>query len=1010
MLVVACLAAAGLCTVQETARAEQVRPVDRSVDFTGGWRFTLVNTTGEDAPQPGEHDPAWRDTRLPHDWSIGLDPVEGPHTGAGTGFLPGGLGWYRKVFTVPPRLANKKVSIEFDGVYMDSEVYLNGVLLGRHPYGYTGFAYDLDVRTDGSPNVLAVKVRNQVPSSRWYSGSGIYRDVRLVVTEPAHVTRHGVQVTTPDLANTIKSGFATMRVATTAVGASSTPAEIVSTVKDPRGRIVGRATTHTALASEPSTVATDIKIAKPLLWSVDQPNLYTVDSEVRVRGKVVDTVSTRTGIRYFAFDPNNGFSLNDVEMKLKGVNLHHDLGALGAAVSSDAIVRQLRIMKSMGVNAVRTSHNPPSPEFVRACDEMGILLQVEAFDTWRAPKVKYDYGRFFDAHSSADLREMVHAAKNSPSVVMWSIGNEIPDSSGAAGPPIARRLIDELRAVDTTRPIVMGTDRYRRVPAVGSPQDQILQMLDGLGLNYNNASSIDELHARYPTKFFFEAESSSSTSTRGYYQDPDQLNTGENHTPGKRNTSSYDNNLETWTYSGEYGLKKDRDRKWFAGQFLWTGIDYIGEPTPYNVFPVKSSFFGAVDTAGFPKDFYHLFRSQWSREPMVHLLPMNWTNHKPGEPVSVWAYSNVDTVELFLDGKSLGERKFDTKTTVSGSKYLETTEATGDDKTVTTGPYPGSYTSPNGSAGKLHLTWSVPFQPGRLVAIAKRGGVEVARDEVRTAGEPHAIRLTPDRRVMKAGGDSLTFVTAEVVDRAGVVVPDADDLMSFQVSGGSLAGLDNGRQESAENYQSSSRTAFNGKALAMVRSGQSSSVITVTARAPGLRTATTAVVAVGGRPGRAPAAEPAPAPAPPPAPAADASYSGASTTIPAAMIDGNASTYWSNHYLKRATGLLPAVSRAHATAWVSLAAPEGSPVSSVQASFLTDASHALPAAIVVSYWNGREFVPVRDAKVEWATEPGKPTTITFAPVRSDRIRLELTSSAPGTTRGFLGISQASVGR
>ncbi|MDT7787929.1 MAG: beta-galactosidase, partial [Pseudonocardiales bacterium] len=713
---------------------------------------------------------------------------------------------------------------------------------------------------------------------------------------------------------------------------------------------------------------------------------------------------TRTGIRYFAFDPDNGFSLNGAEMKLKGVNLHHDLGALGSAVSSDAIVRQLRIMKSMGVNAVRTSHNPPSPEFVRACEELGVLLLVEAFDTWRAPKVKYDYGRFFDANSGADLREMVHAAKNSPSVVMWSIGNEIPDSSSAAGPPIARRLIDEVRAIDTTRPIVMGTDRYRSVPPVGSPQDQILQMLDGLGVNYNNASSIDGLHARYPTKFFFEGESSSSTSTRGYYQDADQLNTGENHTPGKRNTSSYDNNLETWTYSGEYGLKKDRDRKWFAGQFLWTGIDYIGEPTPYNVFPVKSSFFGAVDTAGFPKDFYHLFRSQWSSEPMVHLLPMNWTGHEAGEQVSVWAYSNADTVELYLNGKSLGEREFDTKTTVSGARYLETTEATGDDKTVTTGPYPGSYTSPNGSAGKLHLTWSVPFQPGRLVAVAKKGGVVVARDEVRTAGEPHAVRLTPDRRVTKADGKSLTFVTAEVVDRDGVVVPDADDLISFQVRGGSLAGLDNGRQESAENYQASSRTAFNGKALAMVRSGQSS-VITVTARAPGLRTATSLVAATGGRPGHAPVADPAPVAPPVPA-AVDASYSGARDTIPAAMLDGNASTHWSNYYLKRATALLPAVSRAHATDWVTLPAPEG-PVSSVQATFVTDTAHALPAAIAVSYWNGRAFVPVRDAKVGWT---GNNLSVSFASVRIDRLRLELTSSAPGTTRGFLGISEATVGR
>ncbi len=865
---------AGLCGAQGTAQAavERVEQTGRTVDFTGSWKFVLANTTGADAPQPDADSPAWRDTRLPHDWSIGLNPVQGANTNSGTGFLPGGLGWYRKTFTVPPSMAGKKVSIEFDGVYMDSEVYLNGALLGRHAYGYTGFAYDLTSRllTGGAPNVLAVKVRNEVPSSRWYSGSGVYRDVRLVVTEPAHVTRHGVQVSTPDLANTIRSGYATMRVATTAVSEqSAAQADIVSTVKDANGQVVGTGTARAALAAQPRTATVDVRVNRPMLWSVERPHLYTVTTEVRIGGQVVDAVSTRTGVRYFAFHPDNGFSLNGVETKLKGVNLHHDLGALGAAVSSDAIVRQLRIMKSMGVNAVRTSHNPPSPEFVRACEELGLLLQIEAFDTWRTPKVRNDYGRFFDANSSADIREMVHAAKNSPSVVMWSIGNEIPDSTSAAGVPIAQRLIADVRAVDTTRPIVMGSDKYRRVPAAGSPQDQILRMLDGMGVNYNTAASVDGLHARYPTKFFFEAESSSSTSTRGHYQDPDQLNTGENYTPGKRNTSSYDNNLASWTYSGEYGLKKDRDRRWFAGQFLWTGIDYIGEPTPYDVFPVKSSFFGAVDTAGFPKDFYHLFRSQWTTDPMVHLLPMNWTDHKPGEPVSVRAYSNVDTVELILNGRSLGEKRFDTKTTTSGTRYLETTEATGDDKTVTSGRFPGSYTSPNGSAGKLHLAWTVPFQPGRLVAVAKRGGVEVARDQVATAGAPHAIRLTPDRNVVKADDRSLTFVTADVVDSAGVVVPGADHLISFQVGGGSLAGLDNGRQESAENYQASSRTAFNGKALAMVRAGQGSAAITVTARSPGLQTGTATIAATGARPGRAPVAGPVPSPPAAAAPVGD---------------------------------------------------------------------------------------------------------------------------------------------
>lgn len=380
----------------------------------------------------------------------------------------------------------------------------------------------------------------------------------------------------------------------------------------------------------------------------------------------------------------------------------------------------------------------------------------------------------------------------------------------------------------------------------------MLAKLDGLGLNYNTAASVDALHARYPHLFLFESESSSETSTRGTYQEPQHLNTGENHTPGRRATSSFDNNLASWTMSGEYGLKKDRDRAFFAGEFLWSGTDYIGEPTPYGVFPVKASFFGAVDTAGFPKDMYHLFRSQWTSEPMVHLLPMDWTDHRPGETVEVWAYSTVDTVELYLNGRSLGVRRFDTKKTVDGRTYLETTEPTGDDKTVTTGAYPGSYTSPNGSAGKLHLTWQVPFAAGELKAVARRNGKVVATDVLRTAGEPHAVRLTPDRASAVADGDSLVYVTAEVIDSHGVVVPGADHLLTFTVSGGSLAGLDNGQQESAERYQATTRTAFHGKALAIVRSGTSAGHLDVTASAPAC-TAAPPRCAARARPARWPA-------------------------------------------------------------------------------------------------------------------------------------------------------------
>jgi beta-galactosidase len=699
-------------------------------------------------------------------------------------------------------------------------------------------------------------------------------------------------------------------------------------------------------------------------------------------------------------------------MKLQGVDLHHDEGALGSAVNRDALMRQMKIMKSMGVNAFRTSHNPPSPEMIDVCQRLGIVMMVEAFDTWRTPKVKYDYGRFFDANSDADIKEMVDEAKNSPAVVLWSIGNEIPDSTSVTvGLPIAKRLIADIKSIDTTRPIVIGSDKYRSVPNPGSGADQILGLLDGLGLNYNTAASVDALHVRYPTKFLFESESSSETSTRGVYQDPDYLNTGENYTPGKRATSSYDNNLASWTMSGEYGLKKDRDRKYFLGQFLWSGMDYIGEPTPYDVFPVKASFFGAVDTAGFPKDMYYLFKSQWTSDPMVHLLPMNWTDHEPGEPVSVWAYSNVDSVELFLNGQSLGVRRFDHKTTTYGKPYLETTEATGDDKTVTSGPFPGSYTSPNGSAGKLHLTWTVPFAPGKLVAVARKDGREVARDEVDTAGAPATVRLTPDKRAIAADGRSLSYVTADVVDAHGVVVPDADNELSFDVSGGRLAGTDNGREESAENYKSPDRAAFNGKALAIVQSSDRSGPITVSVSSPGLRPATTTIYAGhGGHARRATTRRrPHASTRQGAVPTADASFSGAPTTLPAAMLDDvTTSGGWSNFYNKAATALLPAISKAHPSDWVSVSWPTAQHVSAVTAFFTTDAQRTLPSSIEVSYRDGDRWVPVTGLHVDWATASNQPTTIGFDPVDASSVRLKLISPHPNESNGFFQIAELQV--
>jgi beta-galactosidase len=995
-------------------------PYERSSDFGAGWRFALANPDGVTDPtgayagvqEPGFDDSAWRTVDLPHDWSIELAPVQQGGTNSSSGFFQGGLGWYRKTFTLPPTLAGRRVSVEFDGVYSNSDVYLNGELLGNHPYAYTGFAYDLTgkVHTDGvTPDVIAVSAQNPLPSSRWYSGSGIYRNVHLVVTDPVHVARFGTFVTTPDLATTIGSGHANVHVATDVANDGPTPvsARVRATVTDPGGHVVGAGSASLAVgAGQTASCPVDLRVTRPGLWSTEDPQLYLLRTDIVVDGRVVDTTTTDFGFRYTTFDPDKGFSLNGEPTKLRGVDLHATQGPLGAVINVDALTRQMRIMRSMGVNALRTAHNPPAPELVGVCERLGIMMMVEAFDCWHTGKTTYDYHLYFDEWSERDITEMVNAAKNSPAVVLWSIGNETPDTGLPGGPAIAQKLIAAVRAVDTTRPVVMGSDRYRSVPAAGSPPDLILRMLDGLGLNYNTAASVDGLHATYPDKFFFESESSSETSSRGVYQDPQLLNTGENYTPGKRATSSYDNNLASWTLSGEYSLKKDRDRVFFQGQFLWSGQDYIGEPTPYDVFPVKSSFFGAVDTAGLPKDAYHLFRSQWANEPVVHIAPMNWTDHRPGEPVSVWVYANVATVELRLDGKSLGVKRFDRKVTTDGRAYLETTEPTGDDRNFPN----GSYTSPNGSTGKLHLTWQVPFQPGRLVAIATNGGREVARDELATAGAPHAVALTPERLGAAVDNGSLSFLTASVVDARGVVVPGAADTIHFTVGGaGRFAAVDNGQQENGQGYQVPSVPAFSGRAVVVVAPTGHPGTITVVASSPGLRSATVRLRATGSGPVRSlnAAAGVAPAPVTPPdasGPVADASYSGAPNTVPSAMLDGDPATGWSNHYQKSATATLNAVSSSRATDWVSLTWPSARVLTTVTATFTTSTTLSPPASITITYRHGDTFLPVRHQHVVPAGASGQPTTITFDPVDTDQLRMAMTSPTPGTATGFLQIT------
>jgi beta-galactosidase len=1011
------VAATGAVVARPAIRGAGDVPVARSYDFDLDWKFVLVNADGVTDPtgqyasayQPGFDDSGWQALDLPHDWSIHLNPV--PTGNSGDGFYQGGLGWYRKTFALPSHMTGKRIWLEFDGVYSNAQVYVNGQFLGGHPYAYTGFGFDLTgkVHTDGStPNVVAVQATNQVPSSRWYPGSGIYRNAHLIVTGPVHVARHGTFVTTPGLP---ASGAVRVDTDVQNDGAASSQVTILTTVRGADGATAASGSTIvTVPAGQTVTAATDVTVTSPRLWSTDDPALYWLETEVRTGDRIVDRTTTTFGFRYASFDPDAGFSLNGKPMKLRGVDLHATQGPLGAVILPDALERQMRLMKSMGVNALRTAHNPPAPELTAACERLGLVMMVEAFDCWHTGKLPFDYHLYFDQWSDSDIKEMVLAHRNSPAVVLWSIGNETPDTGRAAGPAIAARLIADVKSIDTTRPVVMGSDRYRSVPKPGSPPDLILRELDGLGVNYNTAGSMDGLHAAYPGTFFFCSETSSETSTRGSYQRPELLNTGEDYTPGQRNTSSYDNNLASWTMSGEYELKKDRDRPFWQGGFLWSGQDYIGEPTPYNVFPVKSSFFGAVDTAGLAKDAYFLYRSQWSAEPMVHIVPMDWTSWTPGQPVSVWVYSNIQAVELFLNGRSLGVKSFDRKITTSGTPYLETTEPTHDDD-----GYPsGSYTSPNGSTGKLHLTWTVPFEPGVLEAVARSRRSEVARDAVRTAGPGRALRLSTETRSLTADGQSVAFVTASVVDRAGVIAPSAENTLSFRVEGaGILAGTDNGRQESASGFQSPDIGAFRGQAVAIVRATRKAGPVRLVVTSPGLVAASAGfrsvpratVPAVGLSAGPLAATTPGPAPAPVPSPSADASFSGAPDTIPAMMLDADPSTGWSNDYTKAATANLPAVSSSDATEWVSLTWSTAQVLAAIAATFVTGGALSLPGAIAVSYWNGNAFVPASGVSISWASASGLPTTLTFDPVITTRVRLDMTSPSPGTAAGFLRIAE-----
>jgi beta-galactosidase len=789
------------------------RPARTTELFDKGWKFHLGDPPG--AREPAFDDAAWRSLDLPHDWSI-----EGPFSkdhpaGYGGGALPGGLGWYRKTFTLPASARGKRIYIDFDGVYRNSDVWVNGRHLGRRPNGYISFRYDLTphLRFGDTSNVMAVRVDNsQQPNSRWYSGSGIYRHVWLVTTGPVHVDHWGTYLTTPRVTDRAATVVIKAKIANR--GHTAGPVTVRTRIHDAAFRVV-RSVTSTLRPGPGAVEETThtLRLDRPSLWSVRRPYLYRAITQVIQAGLVVDEYATPFGVRTFRFDPDRGFFLNGRPLRLYGVNQHHDLGALGAAVNTRAMERQLEILKAMGCNAIRTSHNPPAPELLDLCDRLGFVVIDEAFDMWKRPKTRFDYHLDWDEWHARDLADQVLRDRNHPSVVAWSVGNEVPeqwdltspskpdqapDTSGAV---ILRELKAIVRALDTTRPVTAGTDQIH-------PGNVLLRSgaLDLIGYNYRHHLWKDAptLWGRKP---FIGSETASAFETRGFYEMPsDRIRRypenfgrpGEDYTRYRQAdylASSYDNYSAGWGSTHEESLKEFNRLPFMAGTFVWTGFDYLGEPTPFE-WPARSSYFGIVDLAGFPKDAYYLYQSLWTQKPVLHLLPhWNWT---PGDTVDVWAYySQADEVELFHNGRSLGTRR-----------------KTGDD---------------------LHAMWRTVFQPGSIRAVSRRNGKVILTQEVKTAGQPARMVLSADRARIRADGRDLSFVTVKIVDAQGTLVPDAQNLVQFEVNGpGTLAAVDNGSPISHEPFQAPQRKAFAGQCLAILRAGEKPGTLRLTARAEGL--------------------------------------------------------------------------------------------------------------------------------------------------------------------------------
>lgn len=753
------------------------------------WKFHLGDVP--EAVRPSFDDRSWERVRVPHDWAISHpfdmrvdmqsvqvleDGDEAPKMRTGrTGALPAfGVGYYRTEIVSDASMAGKRIRVEFDGVMSLSKVYLNGTYIGEWPYGYSSFAFDLTEKWNyGGKNILAVRLENKPESSRWYSGAGLYRHVRLVATAPVSVGHWGTFVTTPDVSE--RKGK--VRVATRVENhtGSSRKVRLESLVLDASGKIVGKTNTEKSINGESGLFEQECVVSRPLLWSMETPHLYRLVSNVYVNSKLWDTYETSFGFRTIRFDKDKGFFLNGKPVKLKGVCLHHDLGPLGAAVNMRAIERQLEIMQEMGCNAIRTSHNPPAPELLELCDRMGFVVQVEAFDEWRTGKNTNGYHCYFDDWAERDLQSMIRRDRNHPSVIMWSIGNEVREQGKAEGAEIARWLTDICHREDPTRPTTAGFNGH-----TAAIKNGLADAVDLVGFNYK-PHDYQKKHEAYPNYILYGSETASTVSSRGEYKFP---------VAEKRkayyedyHVSSYDLEYPNWASTPDTEFEQQDDCEFIFGEFVWTGFDYLGEPTPYNAgTPARSSYFGIVDLAGIKKDRYYLYQSKWSNRPVLHLLPhWNWED-RLGQNVPVFCYTNYPKAELFVNGKSMG---------VKGKNRRNKYE-------------------------RYRLMWKdVIYQPGEIKVVAYGDdGIPADTVSIKTAGSTYRLRTVVDRREITADGRDLAFVTVEVVDKEGNLCPRADNLLFFEVGGAvRLKAACNGDPTDQTSFSSSYMRAFNGKLM-----------------------------------------------------------------------------------------------------------------------------------------------------------------------------------------------------